>query len=177
MRLLPDTHILESIHRYDLVTFGWCLRRKRRDALVRVSRYVSRSADGHLYVIAAATLAFYQNWPMVWLLAAAFSAERLVYFVSKHHFKRNRPPAAIPGFEAVIKPSDQFSFPSGHTSAAFLTAGILSYAFPYLAPLLYPWACAVGFSRVMLGVHFPSDIVAGALLGHTLGILILAVAV
>ena len=175
MRLLHDRHILESIHHCDLVTFSWCLRRKHRNALVRLSRQVSRSADGPLYVLAALAFAGYGNWSMVTLLALAFTVERLVYFFTKRHFKRNRPPEAIPGFESVIKPSDRFSFPSGHTSAAFITAGILSHAFPYLSPLLYPWACAVGMSRVMLGVHFPSDILAGALLGHSLSLLVLAV--
>ncbi|TQV73496.1 phosphatase PAP2 family protein [Exilibacterium tricleocarpae] len=177
MRLLQDSHILESIHRCDLVTFSWCLRRKHRSALIKLSRLISRSADGPLYALGALVLACYGNWQMVSLLGLAFAVERLVYFCSKRHFKRNRPPQAIPGFESVIKPSDQFSFPSGHTSAAFLTAGILSHAFPYLSPLLYPWAAAVGGSRVMLGVHFPSDIVAGALLGHTLSLLVLTLSV
>jgi len=88
-------------------------------------------------------------------------------------FKRNRPPAAIPGYQSEIKPSDQFSFPSGHTSAAFFMTSILVFAFPVLGWLLYPWACCVGAARVTLGVHFPTDIIAGGLMGHTIGLVLI----
>jgi membrane-associated phospholipid phosphatase len=59
------------------------------------------------------------------------------------------------------------SFPSGHTSDAFATATSLSLAFPkwYVAVPSYLWACSVGYSRMHLGVHYPSDVLAGAIVG------------
>lgn len=104
------------------------------------------------------------------VVLVAFVSERACYFVLKSHFRRNRPPQAIPGFQSVVQPSDQFSFPSGHTSAAFLAATMVYLFLPEIGWILYPWACTVGMSRVLLGVHFPTDTVAGALLGSSIAI-------
>lgn len=165
--------ILQNIHDLDVRTFSWCLKRKRRDAAIAVSRIVSFTANGPLYVIAGLAFIASEHWELVKLLAAGFLLERCVYFVCKNLFKRNRPPEAIPGFISVIKPSDKFSFPSGHTSAAFLVAVALSWAFPFLAWVLFPWAILVGMARVMLGVHFPTDTLAGALMGSSLCLMLI----
>lgn len=160
MRLL-----LQSIHSFDLKTFDWCLRRKNRALAISMARICSYSANGPLYVLAGLLFVLLQNWPLVQLMIAGFAVERTCYFIFKSLFRRNRPPAAIPGYRSVIEPSDQFSFPSGHTSAAFLVAGALAFAIPWTAWLMYPWAVGVGMSRVVLGVHFPTDTMAGAAMG------------
>ncbi|SHN17055.1 phosphatase PAP2 family protein [Flavobacterium xinjiangense] len=60
-----------------------------------------------------------------------------------------------------------YSFPSGHTSTAFSTATSLSMVYPkwYVIAPSFVWASAVGYSRLHLGVHYPSDVIAGAVLG------------
>lgn len=168
--------LLEDLHNYDVITFSWCLRRRHRQQLTLVSRWISNTADGHLYVLVALGLLAIQAYSLLVLVATAFVAERSCYYVLKSHFRRNRPPQAIPGFQSVIQPADQFSFPSGHTSAAFLMATLLQYLLPGAGWVLYPWACAVGTSRVLLGVHFPTDTVAGAVLGYCIAILCISVA-
>ena len=160
--------LLQSIHNYDVLTFSWCLRRKKREQAVKISRAVSFTADGPMYLIIGSLFIWMKQWDIVTLLVAGFVIERLFYVTFKSLFKRNRPPAAIPGYKSEIEPSDQFSFPSGHTSAAFLWAGCLSFALPWLAWIVYPWAVCVGIARVLLGVHFPTDILAGAILGSTI---------
>jgi len=164
--------LLQNIHQFDLRTFEWCLRRKHRELTVVFSRHVSRSADGPLYAVIIVVFMALGNWPVATLMLVAFALERTLYFLFKSFFRRNRPAVAIPGFKSAIVASDQFSFPSGHTSAAFLVACALHSTFPFLVWVLYPWACCVGAARVMLGVHFPTDILAGALLGTSVFLLV-----
>jgi undecaprenyl-diphosphatase len=62
---------------------------------------------------------------------------------------------------ALVREPDRFSFPSGHATAAMAVALAYAVVFPALAPLLIAVAEAVGFSRVRLGVHYPSDVLVG----------------
>lgn len=160
--------ILQSIHDLDLKTFEWCLKLRHREVAVRLARVTSYTANGPFYVLAGALFVAYEHWPLVQILATGFLLERGLYLVFKSYFKRNRPPQAIPGYRSVIEPSDQFSFPSGHTSAAFLVCWAIVFAYPDSIWLMLPWATSVGISRVMLGVHFPTDTLAGAALGSSI---------
>jgi undecaprenyl-diphosphatase len=99
-------------------------------------------------------------------VASSTAVTALVNVGIKHLFKRSRPFKKYPNFIAV-RTVGGYSFPSGHTSSAFATASALSRAYSkwyVVAPSLL-WASSVGYSRMYLGVHFPSDVLAGALLG------------
>jgi len=169
--LVNQMRLLDSIHRVDLSAFSWFVKYKHREQIIRISRYVSISADGPLYVIAGVAFLALQNWDIAQLMALAFLLERTCYKFAKGLFKRNRPPEAIPGFKSVVEPSDRFSFPSGHTSAAFMVACIFTYFFPAVGIILFPWAIMVGIARVVLGVHFPSDVIAGVFMGFMIFIM------
>ncbi len=95
----------------------------------------------------------------------AFALELAAYRVIKQTVRRNRPFEVVAGVACRRRPSDRFSFPSGHTAAAFVAATLIAEIYPPLLPAAGLWALAVGISRVHLGVHFPSDVVAGMLLG------------
>ncbi|MEM1143299.1 MAG: phosphatase PAP2 family protein [Pseudomonadota bacterium] len=139
----------------------------------RFSRLVSRTADGHLYL--ALPLLLYQFVPdgerLLISCAAAFSIERCIYWCLKKSFKRRRPEQAIPWFRGHIVAADEFSLPSGHTSAAFLFVTILVLNLGPSCVPLYAWSYAVAMSRVFLGVHFPSDTVVGACIGSSIAYL------
>ena len=95
------------------------------------------------------------------VLGAAFISTALKYSI-----KRTRPSDTYPFIEKATTGGSP-SFPSGHTSDAFSTATSLSIAFPkwYVIAPTFLWAGAIGYSRMHLGVHYPSDVLAGAIIG------------
>ena len=128
----------------------------------RISRLVSRTGDGpSMPWRPACSGGRGAGQEAVRVALWAFALELPLYLLLKNALKRQRP-AGLPVF---ITPSDRYSLPSGHTAAAFLMATVLAASFPLWAPLLFVWAALVGASRLLLGVHYLSDLVAGALLG------------
>jgi undecaprenyl-diphosphatase len=83
----------------------------------------------------------------------------------KHLFARQRPCSSLEGVRLLVACSDSFSFPSNHSINSFVAAAMGSHFYKKASPLLYLVASAVAFSRIYVGVHYPSDVVIGALWG------------
>jgi len=136
----------------------------------------SRLGDGVAwYVLIALMVLIYGKealWPMAWLLASA-GVGVLVYIVIKRMTARPRPLHAHQGLKVSVAPLDQYSFPSGHTLHAVNFAIQLSVFAPPLMWLLLPFAMAIAISRLVLGLHYLSDVLAGALLGGMIALLAL----
>jgi undecaprenyl-diphosphatase len=93
----------------------------------------------------------------------------LVFLKLKRVTGRKRPCAIEPSCWARLLPPDQFSFPSGHTITAFAVSLPMMHFYPELMAGLLFCACSIALSRVLLGLHFLSDVVAGAAIGMVLG--------
>lgn len=99
-------------------------------------------------------------------IGASLITSSLITTSLKYIVNRPRPFVTYPDIEKLTA-ADSPSFPSGHTSSAFATATSLSLIYPkwYIIASSYTWACAVAYSRMYLGVHYPSDVLAGAIIG------------
>jgi undecaprenyl-diphosphatase len=85
--------------------------------------------------------------------------------ILKHILQRVRPSESIPLVDMLIAKPLSYSFPSGHTGSAFAAAGILSKYFKKYAVGIFALAVLIAFSRLYLYVHYPTDVLAGAILG------------
>jgi undecaprenyl-diphosphatase len=94
----------------------------------------------------------------------------LVVALLKETVDRPRPAHADPGIETAVGTPGSPSFPSGHTATAFAAAAVVGAFYPRLRWPLYALAALVGMSRIYLGVHFALDVVAGAILGLSIGL-------
>jgi undecaprenyl-diphosphatase len=92
-------------------------------------------------------------------------ATMTVEYPIKSYFRRRRPFIDVVQAVAVGRKPGTFSFPSGHSAAAFAGAWLLRRHYPRLAALWYAIAALVGFSRIYLGAHYPGDVLSGALCG------------
>ena len=92
-----------------------------------------------------------------------------VFKTIKRLSARPRPCQIEPHCWSKVLPPDKFSFPSGHTMTAFSVALVVSYFYPGLEAPLFFMAISIAVSRVVLGMHFLSDVLAGAVLGVALG--------
>lgn len=98
-----------------------------------------------------------------------------IYKLIKGSTRRPRPCADADGLVLTVPPLDVFSFPSGHTLHAVAFTLLAGWHHPELLWVLAPFTGLVAASRVILGLHYPSDVVAGAVLGTTLATLTLLV--
>lgn len=161
--------LLQPLNHWDTRLFlGINHRLAHRHAWHRLALWLSHSGSGPAYAafgLLALWLDDAQGSRFALLLAWGYALERSLYWSLKNSIRRRRPGEAIVGWASRIVPSDRFSFPSGHTSGGFLFATAVLLCYPLFYPLALLWAIGIGGSRVVLGVHFPGDILAGAIMG------------
>ena len=137
----------------------------------------SRLGDGWLWLLTGVLLLLGGSSICLRTLAAvavAMGIANTVLVMLKRRFHRRRPCdyARHPCFDVqplTFFKEDCFSFPSGHTLNAFAVGSVIALSFPLLGPAVLAVAASVAASRVVLGLHFLSDVLAGAVLGLGIG--------
>lgn len=163
-RLLPANRLSDAEH-------DWCLRANRLCARHWARRYfatVSRLGDGLFWYGLMAVLIILDGLDgarATLHLAVTGLAALALYRCLKRWTRRPRPFAADRRIRAWVAPLDEFSFPSGHTLHAVAFSLVAVAHYPPLAWLLLPFTASVAASRVVLGLHYPSDVLAATAIG------------
>jgi undecaprenyl-diphosphatase len=144
------------------------MRRFHAPWLTRLARGLTRAGDAQTWTLLGLAMLSTLAPSGVHLglrLGAGAGLATLFCQLLKRRLLRPRPSRAIPGFSPLAENPDVFSFPSGHTAAAFGVA-VAFAGEPFGAgPLALLLACGIALSRVYLGAHYPLDVLAGVALG------------
>ena len=142
--------------------------------------WTTKLGDGWLWLLAGVALAVGHENRVLAAAAVAMGISNIALVLLKSRVRRPRPcdfekPRAFAVEPLLHFPSDRYSFPSGHSLNAFAMGTVLALSFPALAGPVLALAASVAASRVVLGLHFLSDVLAGALLGALIGTAVFAV--
>lgn len=160
-----DARELDHVRRY----VGHTERRPLRHAAL----VLNRLSNGSLYpIVAVAVLAVFGEAMLAAVLVAGSSVlvAHLIYPRVKGRCARRRPFECDPTIVSLLKPLDRHSFPSGHAMTATAAFLPLSAAMPIIAPPAAAMVVLIGWARLAAGHHFPSDVLAGALMGSVIAI-------
>lgn len=161
----PESSLLQRQDvRLCLACNQWGMRRAVRPYFTLVSRL----GDGVFWYLLMLGIVLTHGWDGLRVsvhLAATGVIALLMYRHLKRWTRRPRPFASDRRIRALVRPLDEFSFPSGHTLHAVAFTGVAVAHFPQLAWVLVPFAASVAASRVVLGLHYPSDVLAATGIG------------
>ena len=161
--------------RFDAAEYRMCRRLNRAADNTGVRVFfmtASRLGDGVIWYALMLALPFIygaRGFEVSLIMLATGAAGLAVYKFLKRTFVRERPFIRHAGISLAGAPLDRYSFPSGHTLHAVAFTWQAVAAFPELGFVLVPLALAIAASRVVLGLHYPTDVLVGALLGAASG--------
>ncbi|MEO1370293.1 MAG: phosphatase PAP2 family protein, partial [Acidobacteriota bacterium] len=171
---MPAALVESTFHRISQLELPVC-RFCHRWSTARIARFfggVSRIGDGHYFYLVLGAVLLVQGQaalPLLGHIAAAGAVCHVLYRALKRSTARQRPfDFAAEGFDLSVPPLDKYSFPSGHTMHAVFFTLVMGAYVPMLLWILVPFAVLVAASRIVLGLHYPTDVAAGAILGALL---------
>ena len=161
----PDRHLERWIVHHRAGWLNWLF-----EALSRAGTL------GAIWIVIALALALaWRRWGVLIVTAASVAIAELVARGLKAVIDVERPSSRYASPRPLVPAPHDHSFPSGHAATSFAAASILTAFAPRFAPAWLLLAVAIAFSRVYVGVHYPLDIVGGAVLGVVTALLLLAI--
>lgn len=146
----------------------WMHGASTRPWVVPALNLVSRLGDGWMWyavILALPWLDHANGTACAIRMFAVGAVNLLIYKIVKRCIARPRPYRSCPGIRACVRSLDEHSFPSGHTMHSVAFALILISYYPAWGYLVWPFALLVAASRIILGLHYPSDVLVGAAVG------------
>ncbi|MFU9047239.1 phosphatase PAP2 family protein [Acinetobacter tibetensis] len=142
-------------------------------------KLISRLGDGFFWYIMLMSLWILQglsySLQMLYLILGSLLGTA-IYKILKTKTVRPRPYQVHQVIRLCERPLDHFSFPSGHTLHAVMASVVIGYVQPILLVLMLPFTVLVALSRMVLGLHYPSDVAVGAVIGASVAAVIIACA-
>lgn len=170
----PMNLVLARLNALDTAVCVRINRFNRERAVQHFFGAVSRLGDGVFWYGLMALLLIVEREaaliPVLHMIAAGLVGFWLYKWL-KRKILRPRPCDLHNIITRTTAPLDEFSFPSGHTLHAVTFSLVAIAYFPWLAPIVLPFTLLVALSRVVLGLHYPTDVLAGAALGYGLATL------
>jgi undecaprenyl-diphosphatase len=166
---------------FDELEIGLCVRINRYGrsaALRRFFAVISRLGDGGAWLLLGATILVLhgaQAVPFILRAVVIAAIGVTIYKLLKYRLVRERPYIASDSILCGTPPLDRYSFPSGHTLHAVCFTTLFGEFEPLLLIVTVPFAVMVAISRVVLGLHYPSDVLAGAAIGAALATVALSI--
>jgi len=162
--------------RVDAAEYKMCMQMNRGCRVNAVRKFfavVSRLGDGVFWYTLMVLFPLLEGMDGMYLslrMAVSGVAGLVIYKFLKSRLVRERPFINFAGVTAGTQPLDRYSFPSGHTLHAAGFTILICSSYPQLGWLCIPFAALVAASRVVLGLHYPSDVLAGASIGATVAL-------
>ncbi len=182
MNKIQATTMRAHLRRAQYLDLSWCIKLNRYSTTKNIAiffKIISRLGDGWFWYASLLALWLIQGasyyWQMLYVILGMLCATA-IYKLLKQKTLRPRPYQVHQAVVLGERPLDHFSFPSGHTLHAVMLCILLGYMMPALLIILLPFTLLVAVSRVILGLHYPSDVLAGAAIGAALAGLLIALA-
>lgn len=166
--------LFDTLDRFELRLCLLLNRSCHRKTLRSFFSLISRLGNGIFWYSLMLVLPIAAGWPG--LLTAAHMMVvgilgLIIYKLLKSRLLRERPFFTHPDILLGTAPLDKFSFPSGHTLHAVAFSLVVVFHFPALSWLVFPFAALTAMSRIVLGLHYPTDVIVGGMIGATIALL------
>lgn len=160
------TNIMQNIIKVDMKVLR-IINEKIKNKYLDIIMPMISFIGGFIFNISLILILFFSRSKIIYTLVMSIVVSVISSHLLKRIISRNRPFETIEKIELIGKEWKDKSFPSAHTAAAFSNAFVLSFYFANFTIIFYILATSVALSRIYMGVHYPTDILGGAIVGLT----------